>query len=665
MTKRKLALAVALAALGTSTVWPGGVSAAEKTGGSDGDAVDTYELAPVNVTASRSVLPGGMLSAKARMGIMGDVDVMDIPYSMQSMTRQAVETYADVSQPLSSVLTNNPSIRSSTSSPMYTDFSMRGINMNGNHFMLNGIPSLFYQFTTPPAHVIERMDITSGPNAAVNGVSMSNNGTNSGATPAPGTINVVTKRAPDAPLTVYKQVVSGRGSAGEYLDIGRRFGRGGAWGVRMNAELTDGVLSLPGAKVRSKDIFFNIDHRDERSTTNLFFGYWDYNVIGAQRWFTYSGNGDRLPSVPSSKMNYDFPQTWKRMYMHLMTLNHEQKLGARWKAFFNAGYSRRDGDKMNSGANLNFDTNGNFTTRNRSSAWNEGSKNVYLQTGVAGELRTGAVRHRVVLSTDLSNAQYWSSGNNGPTGLYGGNLYGGIIFRPGFYPLPEMLPQQKAWNETNVGVSLMDSLLVGKWTVLLAATRKHEHLKNYTNNTTIRNTNVLPTWGLTYRPTGNTAVYYGHTESFSRGYVVTDTSYANVGAVMDPVRSRQDEIGVKYENAGLLTTLSLFQIDEANRFDTWDGNGRKWYSDDGKNIYRGVELTANGKLAPKWTVTGGILYLDASRDKTQKGLKDGWFVNGVSKWSGVLGLTYQASDRFSVLGRLTWLGSAYIDSSAD
>ena len=31
MTKRKLALAVALAALGTSTVWMSGVSAAEKT----------------------------------------------------------------------------------------------------------------------------------------------------------------------------------------------------------------------------------------------------------------------------------------------------------------------------------------------------------------------------------------------------------------------------------------------------------------------------------------------------------------------------------------------------------------------------------------------------------------------------------------------------------
>ena len=91
--------------------------------------------------------------------VLGDKSVMDIPYSEMSMTAKAVETYGDPSQPLANVLMNNPSIRTSTTSPMYTDFSMRGINMNGNHMMLNGVPSLFYQFTTPPSHVIDRIDI--------------------------------------------------------------------------------------------------------------------------------------------------------------------------------------------------------------------------------------------------------------------------------------------------------------------------------------------------------------------------------------------------------------------------------------------------------------------------------------------------------------------------
>ena len=206
MKKKQLTAAI-MTALMTLSV---SAYAAEQT-----TSMDSYELAPVDVEGQRQAeVAGGLVSTEARMGIMGDVSVMDIPYSMQSMTAKAIETYGDPSQPLANVLANNPSIRSSTSSPMYTDFSMRGINMNGNHFMLNGVPSLFYQFTTPPAHIIERMDITSGPNAAVNGVSMSNNGTNSGATPAPGTINAVTKRAADTPITKYTQVISGRSTAG-------------------------------------------------------------------------------------------------------------------------------------------------------------------------------------------------------------------------------------------------------------------------------------------------------------------------------------------------------------------------------------------------------------------------------------------------------------------
>ena len=121
---------------------------------------------------------------------------------------------------------------------------MRGINMNGNHMMLNGVPSLFYQFSSPPAHIIERMDITSGPNAAVNGVSMSNNGTNGGATPAPGTINVVSKRAKADPITRYTQVFTGHSTLGEYIDIGRRWGEDGAWGLRVNAEFLQVVKTL-------------------------------------------------------------------------------------------------------------------------------------------------------------------------------------------------------------------------------------------------------------------------------------------------------------------------------------------------------------------------------------------------------------------------------------
>lgn len=223
-------------------------------GGVIADAAETTTLNEVTVEADRDkaaqvvAAPGGLVNETAKLGILGNKSIHEIPYTEVSMNAKMLDTFADPSQPLASVLQNDPSIRSSTSSPMYTDFSMRGINMNGNHIMLNGIPSLFYQFNGPVNHIIERMDITSGPNAGVNGVSMSNNGTNSGATPAPGTINVVTKRAGEKPVTTFTETFSGRGNWGEYIDFGHRLGKDNEWGVRVMGEYMDGELALKNAE---------------------------------------------------------------------------------------------------------------------------------------------------------------------------------------------------------------------------------------------------------------------------------------------------------------------------------------------------------------------------------------------------------------------------------
>ena len=657
MLKNKKALVMSVLCAVASVGFVMSASAAEQTMHGN--------LDEVVVEGSKDVLPGGNVRTTAKLGVLGDKSVMDIPYSEMSMTAKAVETYGDPSQPLANVLMNNPSIRTSTTSPMYTDFSMRGINMNGNHMMLNGVPSLFYQFTTPPSHIIDRIDITSGPNAGVNGVNMSNNGTNSGATPAPGTINIVTKRATDTPVNRYTQTFSGRGNAGEFIDVGRRFGEKNEWGIRVNAEYMEGGLALPGTEKNEKNIFINMDHRGDNSTTNLLAGYFDLRVNGGQRWFSLPNSYSSivLPDAPDSKNNYDFNGTTKYVHGYLATLNHEHKLDDTWSYFANMGYSRRSGNKDNQGASIKFDEHGNFVG-NQFNQQNEEGKNAYVQFGLKGNLETGAVKHDLALSVDRSWARYWNKSKsykpNGQEIL--GNLYDGIIF-PDNYVLQSFGDGTPQWEETNIGLTIADTISYGKASMLLAASRKHENFESFTGKS-FKNDNILPTYGLTYKPVENMAFYYGHTESFSRGLVVSGNNYTNNGETMGPVKSKQNEIGVKYQNAGMMTTLSYFDIDEANRYDinSNDPNHPLTKVDDGKNRYKGVELTVNGKLADKWTVTGGLLYLDAEREKTKNGTKDGWFVNGASEWSGVLGLEYKPDDSLGIVGRAVWNDKAYIDS---
>lgn len=611
-------------------------------------------------------LPGGLLEENARLGILGDISVMETPYSQMSMSAKTLELFHNPSLPLANVLQNNPSIRSSTSSPMYSDFSMRGVNMNGNHMMLNGVPSLFSQFTTPPSHVIERIDITSGPNAAVNGVNMSNNGTDSGATAAPGTMNIVTKSAPEADVNRVTGTFSGRSNIGGYFDIARRFGESRSFGLRVNAELMNGGLSLPGAENNSNNIFLNFDHRGAASSTNLFGGYFDLQIDGGQRWFTFSGTGAELPVAPDAKNNYDFPETTKQMDGYVVTLNHEQRIAGNWSVFANYGSMAKSGYKYNSSSALRFNDTGAFVTSNVANAQVEETENYYGQIGVRGRFHTGPVRHNIALAGDISLAKYWNVTNNSATGRIGGDLYGGVAYAANFYPLPERRTPVLQWTETNIGLTLTDVISFGKIDVLLAASMKDENFLNEVTGARIKNNNILPTYGITYRALPGLSLYAGHTESFSRGQMVSnDTRYINAGEILSPMRASQDEIGVKLQHGGMMTTLAVFQMDQQNLIDVPVGDTSFRREADGKNRYRGVEFSSVGQLTEQWTVTFGGLYLDAERQRTNGGLMDGKFVNGASEWSGTLGFEFRPVEAVGLMGRAIYNGEAFIDSGAN
>lgn len=623
-----------------------------------------YQLEEILVEGEAYVYSGGYVNKQARHGILGYKDILDIPYTEISLTKKSIETFSTPSLTLNEVLTNIPSIRSSTSSPMYTDFSMRGINMNGNHMYLNGIPNLFYQFTTPPAHIIERIDVTVGPNAGINGATTSSNGTNSGKSAPPGIINVISKRAGANPVIRYTQTFSGRGSMGEYIDVGRRFGENQDWGVRVNAGYLDGDLSLAGTEKEEKNLFINIDHRDDRSNTNFLAGHFDLRVNEGQRWFVLkdSVNKGLIPKVPSSKTSYDFPETTKYVHGYLMTLNHEQKINDSWLWYVNSGMSRRSGTKYNAGSALYFDGYGNFLPENKTNNQNEASKNVYFQVGLNGDFYTGQVKHNLAFAIDRAWTKYWNKSLNGDAKLISGNLYDGIIYNSGIYPLPEAGHAPLANQETNVGITLADTLEYKKLQILVAATRRDGKFQSTSEK--VNNLDTAPSYGITYQPIKNLAIYTGHSTSYSRGVYVADEKYDNRGSILSPVKNKQSEFGVKYDNKGLLTTLSYFDLTQGNYVDLpGSTSGKYTLAQDGKNRYKGIEATVNGKLAAKWNIAGGFMYINDKREKTNSSAKDGWYVNGVSDWSSVIALEYNPDDKLSFVGRANYNSSAYIDDN--
>ena len=83
---------------------------------------------------------------------------------------------------------------------------------------------------------------------------------------------------------------------------------------------------------------------------------------------------------------------------------------------------------------------------------------------------------------------------------------------------------------------------------------------------------------------------------------------------------------------------------------------------EGKNKLKGVELSVSGQIAPKWTLTGGLMHL-ATEQKTNTVL-DGRGVSGIADWSGMLAAEYAADAKTAAFMRMVYSGKAPIYTSA-
>ena len=625
--------------------------------------VKEYQLPPVLVQAQKDKeeLPGGFIYKKARNGILGSADIMDIPFTQFSYTEKTIETFGNPSLPLNNILINNPSIRTSSTSPMYTDFSIRGINANGNHIYFNGVPNLFAQFLTPPNHIIGNIDVMSGPNTVLNGSTTSVNGVNGNTAPN-GIISIMSKRATADPITRYTQTFSGRSSFGEYIDISRRFGKNNAWGIRVNAGHLDGDLAVPGMGKKERTFFLNLDHSGRKSYTNLFGGHFDIRVTGGQRWFNPQsrlGASTGLVSAPDSKRSFDYDGQEKVQHGYIFTFNHEQKFDDRWEMFVNLGMTDRSGYKYdNQGGSLGLI---GQTGEIRDNLLNmvEANRNEYAQLGIKHKLQMGEVTNNISFAMDWSGVKNYSRQVSSANTIIG-DLWNGVHATGN---LPTAGKANLLNKEITKSFTLADHIEYKKLGVILALQRRDNQFHSFNADTgalTEKNSHVAttPSYAITYKPTEQVSVYASHSESYTRARAV-GTAYANQGEVIKPVKNKQNEIGVKYQNKGFLTTLSVFQVDQRSYREAIVG-GSTFLKGDGKSDYKGIEWNINGKIAPKWNLMGGFMYLDAKRKDTQYGTYDGFYVQGVAKWSGVMAAEYAMDDRNSIIGRMVYSGPAYV-----
>lgn len=598
---------------------------------------------------------GGIISGRGSLGnMLGKKDIMDIPANTTSISQEAFKSFAAPGSELMDGLTISPTVRRSTSA-----LSFRGFYTGSDAMQVNGVSGMVSGLDMS-TNFMESADIIAGPNVVYSG---SATGSSSRATSG-GTVSLQSKKAKLKPQTDVDVAFTGKGNFTEAVDIGRRFGKNNEWGVRINALNRNGELAVNDEKRDLRNIFLNLDHQSVKSNTNLLFGYEYKKHNGGKTYFRpQDGSASKsiLPQAPDGKYNMYPGWMYEEKKSRVFVLNHDQKFTENLSAFINAGYIKShtpvDISPSNTGYILTdgipFD--GSFKTELKISS--SQSEKYYIGGGFKLNNDIGKMKNEVVIGFDKSYQKSWS-GSSKSIGKFTGNIY-----MNNYWDKPEFdeIPLKLSSKTELVGISAVDTMkFLDDRLIAVVGVHHHSYTPyKYTNGRFVKEDSfsaTCPIYGLIYKFNDNLMIYANHSEDFQTGKRV-GAGYENENELLDPYKSKSDELGVKYKDKNMLHTLAFFRMKNPAYMETDDN----YYAAVGLNRFKGVEYSIAGTINKKWDVFGGLAYTRWIWDKTSEGEQyTGLTANGIPKWNGSLGAVYHPDKNTSLLSRIVFVGHADI-----
>lgn len=632
--------------------------------GAGGDAV---QLGPVRVEGAAArgatapaqgeigTLPppfaGGQVARGSRAGLLGNRDYMDTPFSITSYTAQAVRDQQATS--IAEVLTNSdPSVRTAIGSTnRYDAITIRGFRVDNEELMLNGLYGLVPPFRVNPDPV-ERIELIKGAGALLNGMLPFGS--------VGGGVNIVTKRAEDAPLTRLSAEYMGDAWFGGHVDLGRRFGTDGAFGVRINGAYRDGDTRIDDQSRRNGTASLGLDYRGDRLRLSADLIYQNDHFNRAARGYT-PVPGIAVPRAPDPKTNiaqaFDYSQSTSLTGM----VRGEFDVTPAITLFGAVGGNDFDYDKQEDPGATLLDAAG---TARSVSRYQQGEyHSLSAEAGLRARFATGGVDHLLVVQGTTLKQTTWFGMTTYASYLT--NIYDPVaLASPG--AIVSSFAEGKDSHNLMRSVAVADTLSVSDGLVQLTLGVRHQQVRTGSfaasgaKVVTYDETATTPSFALVVRPTGTLSLYANYIEALSAG-ASPPPEAANPSQVFPPYKSKQYEVGTKLDLGRFGATLGLFQIavpsgivDPVTRI----------YDLNGKQRHRGVELNGFGELGAGVRLLGGVTWLDARLRRTQDGLNDGHHAVGAPSFQGTLGVEWDTPflPGFTVTGRAIHTGKAYVSA---
>lgn len=610
-------------------------------------------LATVTVEASADASAGGLAKPYAggqvarggRVGILGHQDMMATPFNSTSYTHGLI--LDQQAQSVADVLLNDPSVRQARGFGNFQElYVVRGFPLYSDDIGYNGLYGMLpRQYVA--SEFFERVEVFRGASAFLNGAAPGGSGLG-------GAINLLPKRAPSAPLSSVSAGVQTGGQAFVAADLARRFGPDNSTGVRLNAVRRDGKTGIDREKRELSALALGLDWHSRTVRLSADLGYQDHNLIEGRPSVTPAA-GMPLPAAPDARHNYAQPWTYSEERDTFGTVRAEWDVSDQVVVWAAGGVRHsREANALSSLALTNAagDSSGTRFDNQRRDQVATG------ELGVRAQFATAGVGHTVTASAAVFNAQErnaWAMGVGVQSNLYHplGSAAPGILWRGGDLDNPLRVGDIKTRS-----LAVADTLSFAKDTVLLTLGARHQKIEqvsyDYTSGAetdSYAQSRTTPVAGLVFKASPQFSLYANYIEGLSKGGVAPATAnnlpVLNAGQVFAPYRSKQKEIGLKYDGGRVGASVALFSTRQPSSY-----VANQVYGQYGEQRNRGVELSVFGEPLKGLRLLGGLTVLDAQQKNTLGGATNGKDAIGVpsrqlnlgAEWEvpGVRGLALNA-----------------------
>lgn len=621
------------------------------------ETADQNVLPVIRVAANKntnSTLAAGQVSRKSQVGILGDKDALDTPFSITSYTAKYIEDHQ--AKTVAEALQSDPSVRSVMSANGLGEyFNIRGLYTQSHELAWDGVFGLV-PHNRVPTEFLERVEVFRGTSALLYGMSLG------GA--VGGVINVVPKRATDEPITRLTTTYSSSSNFGEHVDIGRRFGENKQFGIRVNALKSHGGTSLDGQTEDRRLGSIALDYKGTNLRASLDVYDIKEKLSGAMPLMV-SFASSSIPKAPDASIN-TMPGSYGVTETTAAIGHVEYDFADDWTAYLTGGtkHQKAHGYMANNALGLNAQANGNYTAFSRNTA-NITDVNS-AETGIRGHFKTGDIDHSLVLSANVIDQDMrmgLSSGGTWASNIYSPSASGTLASEPTY------IPKTSAITLSSIALADTLSFVDDKYQLILGVRQQQVRSQSYSIYTGLasspfyKKSALTPAVGFVVKPWNNSISLYGnYIEGLSQGDSVTDTTAANYGANMAPYKSKQFELGTKWENGTFRNTLSVYQITKPSMIKDSTTNT---YNSDGEQRNRGIEWTTAGELLKNLRVLGGVVYMDAEQMKTASGAYDGNDVYGIPHWQSNLGFEWDVNQiqGLTLTANTIYTGREYVDTA--